>query len=1312
MRRGVVYDLYNDFGYTGQTIVGTGAALDYSINVASFYQVFATTSNGCTATVGFLNIPAATAITAYNLIGGGTICSGDLGETIALDGSETGVDYYVYLNSAAYDGPIAGTNLPLTLGTYTDPGNYTVIAIDNLFSCEVDMLGTAIINVVPGIPGANAGSDQNICNNNTTMSANNAGVGNTGTWTVLSGTGVFVNANNPITTVNNIGFGSNTYIWTITNGTCAPKRDTVQVFRNTLPTVFNMQGGGLFCAGAAGVNVGLSGSQLGVDYVLSANGLPIANLNGTNASLNFGLQIISGNYTISATDTVTGCSANMNGVTVVNELPIPPAPIVTVVNNCGSSEITATGISGTLLWNDGSSINPRTETSGTYTATQDVAGCISAASAAVTANPLTIPVTLPNSANTTPPCNATGINYSVTLTTGSSYAWTVPLGSSIVSGAVGPNNNSITVNFGNLDGDITVTETNADGCVGSPVVYSINLQGCNLVADFVANVTTICEGGAVTYSDLSSGITTGAIYDWNFGTGASPATAAGAGPHTVNYNTPGLVTVSLTITEGASVTETKTDYIVVNPTPSAPVVSVTNNCGNSLITAGSYTGNLLWNDGSSINPRTETSGTYNATQEIAGCVSAVSNTVTANPLSFPSTSTITGNTTPACFASAQVYSVNLTSGSSYAWTVPAGSVIISGATGPNNNSITVNFGNNNGNITVIETAANGCVGSTQTLPISLNGCGVVIDFNANNTSVCAGQTVTFTSAVTGTIGATDLNWDFGVGATPSTVTGNGPHVVTYNTAGFVSVTLTLTGDVNGTLTKPNYIDVNPQITDLTITSVNETCGANNGVIQITGVIGGEATFNYEINGGGLTPSNLYSNLNSGTYLVAVSDVNGCTYSENVILNSIDGPSAITTSITNATCGSSNGSIDVTSVTGGTSGYSYSLDGSAYVGSTLFSGLAAGAYTVFVKDANNCIFSQGFNINNTGGVTDITTNINNATCGNSNGSITVDAVTGGTPGYLYNIDGGLFNTTSSFFGLTGGNYTIGVQDANGCVYTEVVNVNSLAGPSSLSFNITDETCNQANGAVDVNFVLGGGALFSVTFNGTSSLNTNYTGLSVGNYFVTVLDANGCSISSTATVNSTPAITSITTSINDATCGNNNGSINITNVTGGTAAYSYSLDGISYTGTTLFSGLASGVYTIYVKDANNCIFSQGFNINNIGGPTAVTTNVANENCGNAAGSVSITGVTNGVGPYSYNFNGLGLSLNTSYTGLIAGVYTLVVQDVNLCTFSTIINVGNNAAPSDFTVGVVDASCASGAGSITITTGQEEQIIRGGK
>jgi hypothetical protein len=402
-------------------------------------------------------------------------------------------------------------------------------------------------------------------------------------------------------------------------------------------------------------------------------------------------------------------------------------------------------------------------------------------------------------------------------------------------------------------------------------------------------------------------------------------------------------------------------------------------------------------------------------------------------------------------------------------------------------------------------------------------------------------------------------------------------------------------------------------TALTISVNDASCGSSNGSIDVTGVTGGAPGYTYSLDGISYVGTTLFSGLSSGAYNIFVKDANNCVFSQGFNINNLGGVTSITTSTADATCGNSNGSINVTSVTGGTAAYTYSLDGIAYVGTTLFSGLSSGSYTIFVKDANSCIFSQGFAINDLSGVSSIVTLINNATCGNSNGSIVVDTLSGGTPGYLYNIDGGLFNTPNSFFGLAGGTYIIGVQDANGCVYTEPVNVISLAGPSSLSFNITDETCNQANGAVDVNFILGGGALFSVTFAGVPSLNTSYSNLTAGNYFVTVLDVNGCSISSTANVGSTPAITSITTSITDATCGSNNGSINVTGVTGGTAAYTYSLDGTSYVGTTLFSGLASGAYTIFVQDANNCVFSQGFNINNTGGVTSITSSITDATCG---------------------------------------------------------------------------------------------------
>ena len=65
--------------------------------------------------------------------------------------------------------------------------------------------------------------------------------------------------------------------------------------------------------------------------------------------------------------------------------------------------------------------------------------------------------------------------YSVTLTDGSSYAWTVPSGASITAGGTGPNNNQITVTFGSVGGDITVTETTSAGSVGSPVTKSVTV---------------------------------------------------------------------------------------------------------------------------------------------------------------------------------------------------------------------------------------------------------------------------------------------------------------------------------------------------------------------------------------------------------------------------------------------------------------------------------------------------------------------------------------------------------------------------------------------------------------------------------------------------------------------------------------------------------------------------------------------------------------------------------------------------------------------------------------------------------------------
>ena len=113
--------------------------------------------------------------------------------------------------------------------------------------------------------------------------------------------------------------------------------------------------------------------------------------------------------------------------------------------------------------------------------------------------------------------------YSVTLTAGSTYEWHVPADASIEAGASGPENYQITVDFGIQSGEVMVIGTNANGCIADTVKLTIDLQGCDLVADFMADVTTVCAGQPVEFTDMSQGTNSVTIFEWSFGEGATPA---------------------------------------------------------------------------------------------------------------------------------------------------------------------------------------------------------------------------------------------------------------------------------------------------------------------------------------------------------------------------------------------------------------------------------------------------------------------------------------------------------------------------------------------------------------------------------------------------------------------------------------------------------------------------------------------------------------------------------------------------------------------------------------------------------------------
>ena len=146
--------------------------------------------------------------------------------------------------------------------------------------------------------------------------------------------------------------------------------------------------------------------------------------------------------------------------------------------------------------------------------------------------------------------------------------------------------------------------------------------------------------------------------------------------------------------------------------------------------------------------------------------------------------------------------------------------------------------------------------------------------------------------------------------------------------------------------------------DLIITSSSKdaTCyNANNGSIDIE-VSGGSGNYTYQWTG----PNSFSSsnkdlvNLKAGSYTISVSDDSGNTGIESIVINQPDKFILESFSPTKVSCfGGSDGTISAGSVSGGTAPYQYSLDGTSFSSNTEFNSLAAGNYTLYVRDANNC-----------------------------------------------------------------------------------------------------------------------------------------------------------------------------------------------------------------------------------------------------------------------------------------------------------------------------------------------------------------------
>ncbi|MDX1408762.1 MAG: hypothetical protein R3330_11530, partial [Saprospiraceae bacterium] len=198
-------------------------------------------------------------------------------------------------------------------------------------------------------------------------------------------------------------------------------------------------------------------------------------------------------------------------------------------------------------------------------------------------------------------------------------------------------------------------------------------------------------------------------------------------------------------------------------------------------------------------------------------------------------------------------------------------------------------------------------------------------------------------------------------------------------------------------------------------------------------------------------------------------------------------------------------------------------------------------------------------------------------------------------------------------LAEGDYDILVTDDNGCTATCSFTITSSACLVTIdNLDISDELCpGSASGSVEINPAFGQPP-YSFSLDGVNfGPDSVFTGLSAGSYTAHVLDAGGCPVSEPFEINAGPSPELMAVDIEDASCGAQNGSVEVEG-SDGTPPYSYSIDGVNYQQTNEFSGLSPGDTTIYLLDASGCADTIVVTIGATGQPT-IDVNVQDATCG---------------------------------------------------------------------------------------------------
>ncbi|MBZ4036016.1 T9SS type A sorting domain-containing protein [Flavobacterium sp. 17A] len=514
-------------------------------------------------------------------------------------------------------------------------------------------------------------------------------------------------------------------------------------------------------------------------------------------------------------------------------------------------------------------------------------------------------------------------------------------------------------------------------------------------------------------------------------------------------------------------------------------------------------------------------------------------------------------------------------------------------------------------------------------------------------------------------------------------------------------------DSNGCIATTNVTVLAANVPVTTILSYTDVTSANSNDGSITvNATGGILPYRFSfLNSGSpaiISPASnfTFNNLAPGNYEIIVTDAKNCISQSLQVTITAPNPSAsltATADLVQPNCSNPIGVITV-NASGGSGNYQYSIDGTTFNYSNVFTVSQSGTYTVNVRDSDNGLFSFNVAVSPLNPMALTATIISPVTC-NNNGTIMAHVINGQAP-YSYSINGSPFQyDTSIFTNLIAGNYSITAKDANGCMENAMITLQSPVALSASMFITEPQTCGDKH-SVTID-ATGGQVPYSYSFSGGDNYSQfNTSKLDPGTYSFFVKDANGCvAMTNTVTILSTTPLTTIATATNTTSANSSDGSITAM-ANGGIEPYTYSLLNndnsvfVPAQANNTFNNLLSGMYGVIVKDALGC--TSGITKVTISAslPTLIATiDILQPNCAFETGTITIN-ATGGSGTYLYSIdNGITYSNSNIFNAVQPGTYTINVRDYNNTTYTSNVIIVAPVNPVLFTVSIVSPiSCFS--------------------